>query len=282
LNIKDYKIYQFKKRNVGDLMLYFIGLGLYDEKDVSIKGAEALKEADVIYAEFYTARLFGTSISALEDMLGVKITILTREEVEEENIPLKEAETKNVAFLSAGDTLIATTHSDLLIEARKKGIETTVIHSSSILSAAPGIIGLQAYKFGKVTTIPFPEENYFPHSPYLAIKANMESKLHTLVLLDIRAHEDRYMTANQGLEYLMKVEDERNENILSEDSIAVVIARAGAQKPVVRADKIKNLLHEDFGGPLHCLIIPSDLHFMEAEALVVLGGAPQEILENDL
>lgn len=258
-------------------MLYFIGLGLYDEKDISIKGAEALKEADVIYAEFYTARLFGTSIPALEDMLGVKITILTREEVEEENIPLKEAETKNVAFLSAGDTLIATTHSDLLIEARKKGIETTVIHSSSILSAAPGIAGLQAYKFGKVTTVPFPEENYFPHSPYLAIKANMESKLHTLVLLDIRAHEDRYMTANQGLEYLMKVEDERSENLLSEDNIAVVIAHAGAQKPVVRADKIKNLLHEDFGGPLHCFIIPSDLHFMEAEALVVLGGAPNEL-----
>jgi len=39
---------------------------------------------------------------------------------------------------------------------------------------------------------------------------------------------------------------------------------------------------EDFGGPLHCLIIPSDLHFMEAEALVVLGGAPERILSNPL
>lgn len=263
-------------------MLYFIGLGLYDAGDISMKGAEALKNVDAIYAEFYTARLFGTNISTLEEMLGVEITILTREQVEEENIPLKEAETRDVAFVSAGDPLIATTHSDLMIEARKKGIETRVIHSSSILSAAPGIAGLQAYKFGKVTTIPFPEENYFPHSPYMAVKENMDSKLHTLVLLDIRAHEDRYMTANQGLEYLMRVESERGENLISGDTLAVVIARAGADKPVVRADKIEKLLHEDFGGPLHCLMIPGDLHFMEAEALVVLGGAPQEILEDDL
>ncbi len=90
------------------------------------------------------------------------------------------------------------------------------------------------------------------------------------------------MTANQGLEYLMRVEFERGENLISGDTLAVVIARAGADKPVVRADKIEKLLNEDFGGPLHCLMIPGDLHFMEAEALVVLGGAPQEILEEDL
>jgi len=35
-------------------MLYFIGLGLYDEKDISVKGLEALKSADEVYAEFYT------------------------------------------------------------------------------------------------------------------------------------------------------------------------------------------------------------------------------------
>ena len=122
---------------------------------------------------------------------------------------MKEAKIKDVAFLSAGDPLIATTHSEMLIEAKKAGIKTTVIHSSSILSAAPGIAGLQAYKFGKVTTIPFTEENYFPHSPYLAIKANMDSKLHTLVLLDIRAHENRYMTANQGMEYLLQAETDK-------------------------------------------------------------------------
>ncbi len=263
-------------------MLYLIGLGLYDEKDISLKGVEALKKADIIYAEFYTSRLFQGSIKSLEYKLGVQINVLKREEVEEENIPLKEALNKDVAFVCAGDPLIATTHTDLMIQAKKRDIETVVIHSSSILTAAPGLSGLQAYKFGKVTTIPFTEENYFPHSPYLAIKKNLEENMHTLVLLDIQAHLDRYMTANQGLEYLLQVEKKRNEGIITGDTLAVVVARAGAEKPVIRADKISKLVVEDFGGPLHCLIIPSDLHFVEAEALVILGGAPEYILKNPL
>jgi len=260
------------------MVLYFIGLGLYDEKDISLKGIEALKKVDDIYAEFYTADLFGTTLSAIEDMISKEIRVLTREEVEEFNIPLNAAMKKDVAFLAAGDPLIATTHTDMMIEVQNLNIETIVIHSSSILSAAPGLAGLQAYKFGKVTTIPFPEENYFPHSPYLAIKANKGLNAHTLVLLDIRADEDRYMTANEGLEYLLRIENERKENIVTKNSLTVAIARAGSDKPVVRADIVKNLIKEDFGGPLHCLIIPGDLHFMEAEYLVKICGAPDEFL----
>lgn len=263
-------------------MIYFIGLGLYDEKDISVKGLEILKNVDTIYAEFYTAKLFGGSISSLEDIVGKEIKILKREEVEEDSIPINDAKIKDVAFLSAGDPLMATTHSEMLVEAKRQSIPTMVVHSSSILSAAPGIAGLQAYKFGKVTTIPFTEENYFPHSPYQVIKSNMESNLHTLVLLDIKAHEDRYMTANQAMDYLLKVESERGENITSEDTIVVVIARAGSEKPLVQSDRIKNLISKDFGGPLHCMIIPADLHFMEAEALIELAEAPEELFRDIL
>jgi len=261
-------------------MLYLVGLGLYDEKDISLNGLKAIQDADVVYAEFYTARLFGGDLKSLERLAGVKINILTREEVEEENIPIKQAEDNDVAFLTAGDPLMATTHSDIMIETRKKGIKTRVIHASSILSAAPGIAGLQAYKFGKVTTIPRPEENYFPHSPYDVVKDNQDMGLHSLVLLDIQAHQDYYMTANEGLEYLLRVESERKEGIITENTLAVVIARAGSMEPLVRADRIETLVGEDFGGPLHCLIIPGKLHFLEEEGLLILGGAPSELLKN--
>ena len=260
-------------------MLYLIGLGLYDDRDISLKGAEALKKAEIIYAEFYTSRLFEGSIRTLENKLDIKIKILNREAVEEENIPIREAKNKDVAFICAGDPLIATTHTELMIQAKKKGIATKVVHSSSILTAAPGLSGLQAYKFGKVTTIPFPAENYFPHSPYLTIKNNLEGSMHTLVLLDIQAHLDRYMTANQGLEYLLKVEEERKDKFITKDTLAVVVARAGAEKPVIHAGKIGRLIGEDFDGPLHCLIIPSKLHIVEAEALVILAGAPESIVD---
>ena len=78
------------------------------------------------------------------------------------------------------------------------------------------------------------------------------------------------------------MEGERKKNIVTNDTLVIVIARAGAEKPLVRADNVENLLLEDFGGPLHCLIIPSQLHFLEAEALVVLGGASPDILKDTI
>jgi diphthine synthase len=38
-------------------MFYLIGLGLGDEKDISIKGLEAVKEADYVFLESYTSVL---------------------------------------------------------------------------------------------------------------------------------------------------------------------------------------------------------------------------------
>ena len=38
-------------------MLYFIGLGLGDAKDISVKGLEAIKKSKRIYLEAYTSLL---------------------------------------------------------------------------------------------------------------------------------------------------------------------------------------------------------------------------------
>jgi diphthine synthase len=280
-------------------MLYFVGLGLFDEKDISLKGLEVLKSVDVVYAEFFTSRLFGSSFKAIEELIAKEIIVLNRTEVEEENIFMKEATTgKDIALICGGDPLIATTHTDFIVSAKKKGIDYEVIHGSSILSSAPGISGLQGYKFGKVTTIPFPDENFFPHSPYMTIANNLENDSHTLVLLDIQAHKDRYMSVNQGLEYLMKVkeelfleekkekkdkenkEDKDNKVIIDENTLAIGIARVGSRDVIVHADKIERLIDFDFGGPLHCIAIPSKLHIVEAEYLVEVCGAPKEILDD--
>lgn len=39
-------------------MLYMVGLGLYDEKDISVKGYNILRKVDKVFAEFYTSKLF--------------------------------------------------------------------------------------------------------------------------------------------------------------------------------------------------------------------------------
>lgn len=263
-------------------MLYFIGLGLFSEDDISYKGFKALKSVDCIYAEFYTAKLMGGNIDNLIEKLDVPFITLKREDVEDANVIIKEAMTKDIAFVTAGDSLMATTHTELYVEAINKGIKTQIIHGSSIFSAAPGISGLQAYKFGKTTTVPFPDENFFPHSPYDAIKLNSQMGLHTLVLLDIRAHKDRYMTVNQALDYLSKVESERKEHVFDDDRIVIGIAQAGSKHPIVKGGRVSDVKNFDFGKPLHCIIVPANLHFIEAEALITLADVDKELLKDFL
>ncbi|MDI6916606.1 MAG: diphthine synthase [Thermoplasmatales archaeon] len=257
--------------------IIFIGFGLFDEKDITLKGLENIKKSDKVFAEFYTARLMGTSKEKIEELFGKKIKILSRKEVEEGKIILDAAKNKNVAFLTPGDPMTATTHVALRMQANEIGIKTKIVHGVSVITAAPGMLGLQSYKFGRTTTIPFPEKNYLPESPYDVIRQNKENGLHTLVLLDVKP--DRLMTANEGMKILLMVEEKRKENVFTPETLVCVVARAGSDDCLISAGYVKNLSNKDFGEPMHSLIIPGKLHFMEAEALVKLAGAPKNIIK---
>jgi diphthine synthase len=257
--------------------LIFIGLGLYDEKDVSLNGMNELKNCDRIFAEFYTSKLIGMDINAFEKRIGKPIEVLSREETEQGNILLNAAEGERVCFLICGDPMIATTHIDLRLRAIKRGIPTRIIHNGSIITAAPALLGLQNYKFGRTTTIAFPEKEYFPTSPYLIIKKNKDIGLHTLILLDIQADKNVYMTANQAMDLLLKMEEQYKENVIAKDDVICIVTCAGAPDAGVYADAIGSLLNKDFGPPLHTLIIPGNLHFMELEALEILAHLPKSI-----
>ena len=158
----------------------------------------------------------------------------------------------------------------------KQGIKTKVIHGSSIVTAVPGLLGLQNYKFGRTTTLAYPEKDYFPTSPYEVIRENKKMGMHTLVLLDIQADKDRYMTANEGIKLLLEMEEKHKEKIINEDSIICVVARAGSSDPITVAGTVKELVNRDFGPPLHSLVIPGKLHFMEIEALELLAQLPAQ------
>jgi diphthine synthase len=254
--------------------IIFIGLGLYDEKDISLKGVKEIKNCDRVYAEFYTAVLVGTDLKKIEKTIGKKIEVLSREETEKGKKILEEAKTKNIVFLTCGDPMSATTHIDLRLNAIKLGIKTKIVHGSSIFTAVPGLLGLQNYKFGRTTTIAYPEKDYFPTSPYNVIDYNKKLGLHTLVLLDIQAEKKKFMTANEAMKLLLEMEEKINGKIFKQDSILCVVARAGADEPVVAAGNIKELIDRDFGPPLHTIVVPGKLHFMEFEALKVLAQLP--------
>jgi len=250
---------------MGSMALYIIGIGLSDEKDITLKGLEAVKKCDFVYLETYTS-ILQCPLSRLEKLYGKKIMPADRDLVEKNSDEiLEKAKAKDVAFLVVGDPMSATTHIDLMLRAKEKGIEVKVIHNASILTAV-GITGLQLYKFGKVTSIPFPE-NVKAETPYNVLKVNKQNKMHTLVLLDLELEKKKFMMANDAIRILLGIEERKKENIFTEETFAVGCARLGSDDFFIKAGKAGELLKVDFGKPPHCLIVPSEMHFMEEEAL---------------
>ncbi|WVZ25258.1 hypothetical protein V8G54_003802 [Vigna mungo] len=168
-------------------MLYIIGLGLGDEQDITLKGLEAVKKCHKVYMEAYTSLLsFGLStngISNLEKLYGKPIILADREMVEEKaHEILAQAHHDHVGFLVVGDPFGATTHTDLVVRAKKMGIDVKIVHNASVMNAI-GICGLQLYRYGETVSIPFFTETWRPDSFYEKIQRNRLMGLHTLCLL---------------------------------------------------------------------------------------------------
>ncbi|KAF8405359.1 hypothetical protein HHK36_010263 [Tetracentron sinense] len=267
-------------------MLYLIGLGLGDERDITLRGLEIVKKCKKVYIEAYTSLLsFGISsvgCSTLEELYGRSITLADREMVEERaNDILSEARDSHVAFLVVGDPFGATTHTDLVVRAKKMGVEVKVVHNASVMNAV-GACGLQLYRYGETVSIPFFTESWRPDSFYEKIQINRTLGLHTLCLLDIRVKEPsleslcrgkkqyeppRYMTINTAIEQLLEVEQTRGESVYNEDTTCVGFARLGSEDQMVVVGSLRQLLMVDFGAPLHCLVIVGKTHPVEEEML---------------
>lgn len=250
----------------------FVGLGLHDEAGVTIRGLHEIETAEIVFAEEYTSTLSEGAMDRLAASTGKPIEVLGRVAIEDGGRILQECRTRRVALLVAGDPMTATTHVELRLRAIEQGSETVVVHGVSIMTAVPGLLGLQHYKFGRTVTLPIPQEGYSPTSPYELIAENMGMNLHTIVLLDIDAENKRYMTANEGMHLLLDMERRTGKHAISPDALICVVARAGSPDSVVKAGPLKDLIGLDFGPPLHTLVVPGKLHFMENEALKLLAG----------
>src|SRR2546428_745177 len=63
-------------------MLTLIGLGLFDEKDLSLRAIEQIRDSDSVFLELYTGKWSG-NIENLKKMTGKKIELLNRSDLEE-------------------------------------------------------------------------------------------------------------------------------------------------------------------------------------------------------
>ena len=128
------------------MALYLIGLGLENEKNISLKGLEKIKSSKKIYLENFTSKL-QCSIKDLEKLYEKKIILASRNFIEGKSKEIIErARKENISILIPGDVFSATTHIAIFHEAKKNKVPVEVVNNSSILTAI-GITGLELYKF---------------------------------------------------------------------------------------------------------------------------------------
>ncbi|KAL7421234.1 diphthine synthase [Cryptotrichosporon argae] len=276
-------------------MLYVIGLGLSDEKDITVKGLEAVKKCERVYLESYTSILM-VEKEKLEAFYGREVITATRETVElESDEILRDADRVDVAFLVVGDPLGATTHTDLLLRADSLNIPTQTIHNASILTAL-GSTGLQMYNFGQAVSLPFYTETWTPDSWYDRMEENLRVGMHTLVLLDIKVREQseenmargrliyeppRFMNPHTAFAQMLLTESARHPGASDADSdapaslcdpartLALSLSRIGTATQRIVAGTLAELAQlsaDDYGAPLHSVVVVGKrIHPLELE-----------------
>ncbi|XP_066320589.1 probable diphthine methyl ester synthase [Miscanthus floridulus] len=138
-------------------MLYIVGLGLGDERGVTVRGLDAVRRCARVYMEAYAALLVlgpdpPSRLDSLEKLYGKEITVADKEMVEEErgDQALREAAGADIAFLVVGhpfgsdEPFRKAAHTDLVVRAKRMGIQVKVIDSASVVNAV-GACGLQVY-----------------------------------------------------------------------------------------------------------------------------------------
>ncbi|KAJ1493387.1 tetrapyrrole methylase [Baffinella frigidus] len=209
--------------------LYLVGLGLGDEKDITVAGLEVVKRCKAVYLEAYTS-ILGVEKSSLETFYGRgvdlmdrkaveqgcnamlcldRVDLMDREAVEQEcDAMLEMAKTEEVAFLVVGDVYGATTDTDndlvaflvvgdvygatthTDIAVRARDLGVRVkVIHNASIMNACGACGLQLYNFGQTVSICFFTETWRPDSFIDKVLFNKRAGLHTLCLLDIKVKE---------------------------------------------------------------------------------------------
>mgnify|MGYP006103361421 CR=1 FL=1 len=246
-----------------------IGLGLSDEKDITVKGLEAVKRSKKVYLEHYTAILM-IDKEKLEQFYEREVILADREFVESgcEQM-IEESKTEEICFLVVGDPFCATTHSDLFLRCIQEQVRVDVIHNASIVSAM-GCCGLQVYRFGEIISIPFFTDNWRPYSFYDKIKFNRENGLHTLCLLDIKVKEPtleslargkpvymppRYMKTDCAAQQLLEAVEKLEGDSFNKDTPCIGLARVGTDSQAIISGTLESFVNRDMGEPMHSFII---------------------------
>lgn len=230
-------------------MLLIVGTGL-KPSHLTLEAIEKIKKCSKVYIDSYTSAFSEESVQELKKILGKKIFLLERRDLENkaQNL-LNKAKKECIALLVIGNPFFATTHQQIFFDSLKQKIKTIFLPGISIFDYL-GKTGLSTYKFGKTTSIVEWQENYKPESFYDTIKNNVRQGMHTLCLLDIK--KKGLMKPSKAISVLIEIEKKRKTKIL-EKANALIISRAGSKKEKIVFGKL--FLLKEIGFETPCSII---------------------------
>ena len=250
-------------------LFYLIGIGL-KPGHLTVEAKQAIESCSKIFFETYTSGYCEGSLPELEKLTGKKFIELKRQGVEEGfELILKEAKQEDIALLVFGNALNATTHIQLLLDAKEAGVKAKAIAGLSVFDFLAKT-GLDSYRFGRVCTVVFPKENYTPESFYEIIERNYSIGLHTLCLLDIDRENETMMTVSEALGILEKIEKARQKNLIQE-AVLIGLYGIGGEKEKIKAGHFHELKRSSYAAFPQSLIVAGKLNEKEKEALKELA-----------
>ncbi|HKX82292.1 MAG TPA: diphthine synthase [Nitrososphaera sp.] len=249
-------------------MLWFVGMGLGGYRGVSVQAIDVLKKCDIVYFERFTSDVADSDVKGLNQLTGKDLKEAQRWFIEDGREIMDLAKAQDVAIVTYGDPLIATTHSELRARAARKSIKTSVLHSASGIYSSVTESGLHVYKLGKTVTIMSEPQSAI--SVYNTIYDNLISGNHTLILTEYRSRDSGqpfFLSPCAVFGALQQVERDLRHGAFSTETFAIVASRIGEVEQTIISGKVGSLLRVEFGKGPHSIIIPGTLHFTESEAI---------------
>jgi diphthine synthase len=262
-------------------MLWFVGTGINGYRGLSLAALDVLKKCDAVYVERFTSALSDSDLQGLNSILGKQANSVQRWFVEDGREILEAAKTKEVALVTYGDPLIATTHTELRSRAARSLIKTAVLHAASGIASIMGETGLHVYKFGRIVTMM--SESQSAVSVYNTIFENLLTGSHTLILTEYSQGENKepfFLDPTCVFRMLLDAERDQKHQIFSDSTFAVVASRVGMDDQRITSGRAGSLAKIDFGTGPHSVIVTGSLHFTEAEALAALTENVDEPADN--
>jgi len=263
-------------------MLWFVGTGIDGYRGLTIAALEVLRKCEIVYVERFTSALSETDIQGLSSLLEMHIEPVQRWFVEDGRDIIEAARTKDVALVTYGDPLIATTHSELRSRAARNSVKTAVLHSASGIASTIGETGLHVYKFGKMVTMM--SEFQSAITVYNTVFQNLLEGSHTLILTEYSYNDDGkapfFLNPSSVFRMLLDAESTHKHQIFSDDTFAVVASRVGMKDQKIISGSIRSLKGLEFGMGPHSVVITGTLHFTEIQALNSLTENIDEPTDN--